>query len=32
MKSHMLIEKTLSENMIIVILHFWVKDVVFEQK
>ena len=27
-----MIVKTLSENIIIVILHFWVKNVVFEQK
>ena len=32
MKSHTMIEKTLSEHIIMVILHFWVKNVVFEQK
>ena len=32
MKSHTMIEKTLSEHMIMVILHFWAKNVVFEQK
>ena len=32
MKSHTIIVKTLSEHMIIVILHFWVKNLVFEQK
>ena len=31
MKSHTMIEKTLSEHMIMVILHFWAKYVVFEQ-
>ena len=32
MKSYTIIVKILSEHMIIVILHFWVKHVVFEQK
>ena len=32
MKSYTIIVKTLSTHMIIVILHFWVKIVVFEQK
>ena len=32
MQSHTMIEKTLSEHMIMVILHFWAKNVVFEQK
>ena len=32
MKSHTMIEKTLSEHIIMVILHFWVKNLVFEQK
>ena len=31
-KSHMMIVKTLSQHMIMVILHFWAKNVVFEQK
>ena len=32
MKSHTMIVKTLSEHTIMVILYFWVKNVVFEQK
>ena len=32
MKSHTMIEKTLSEHIIIVILHFVAKNVGFEQK
>ena len=32
MKSYTIIVKTLSKHMKIVILHFWVKNVVFEQK
>ena len=32
MKSHTIIVKTLSEHMIIVIVHFWVKNLVFELK
>ena len=31
MRSHTMIVKTLSEHIIKVILHFWVKNVVFEQ-
>ena len=32
MKSRTMVEKTLSEHMIMFILHFWAKNVVFEQK
>ena len=32
MKSHKVIEKTLSEHIIMVILHFWVKNVFFFNK
>ena len=32
MKSHTMIEKTLFEHIIMVIVHFGVKNVVFEQK
>ena len=32
MKSHIMIVKTLSEHIIMVILNFWAKNVVFEQK
>ena len=32
MKSHTMIEKTLSEHIIMIIMHFLFKNVVFEQK